>query len=68
VVVKAVVRVKVEVPRKVNNNRGEKMKELFDRANRAIANSKGECFCEEEEAKKLTTKDRKKLKSSSYCG
>lgn len=44
------------------------MKELFDRANRAIANSKGECFCEEEEAKKLTTKDRKKLKSSSYCG
>ncbi len=41
------------------------MKELLERARRAIADSKGECFCEED-AKKLTTKDRKRLRK--FCG
>lgn len=48
--------------------KGNTMKELIKRANKAIAESKGECFCEDEEAKKLTTKDRKSLKSSTFCG
>lgn len=37
--------------------RGNNMKEILGRAHRAI-----------EEAKKLTTKDRKKLKKSTFCG
>lgn len=47
---------------------GDEMKKLIDRAYKAIAASKGDCFCEDEEAKKLTTKDRKKMKKSTFCG
>lgn len=62
----------VRVPKKVDKEniimKGDEMKKLIDRAYKAIAASKGECFCEDEEAKKLTTKDRKKLKSGTFCG